>query len=82
MIKINLILLQLRNYFQEIIWSRANQSEKPRSRKIMKFCPRSMSELSFVGIQQGFPKERIKKKLKCVDSGYRDLKIRIKGIQY
>jgi len=41
-----------------------------------------MSELSFVGIQQGFPKERIKKKLKSVDSGYRDLKIRIKGIQY
>ena len=41
-----------------------------------------MKELLLVVIQQGNPKERIKKKIKSVPSGYKDLVIRIKGIQY
>ena len=39
-------------------------------------------KLLLVGIQQGFPKERIKKKIKSVHVGCRDLAIGIKGIQY
>ena len=37
----------------------------------------SMRELSLVAIQQGSTKERNKLKIKIVDSGYRDLEIRI-----
>ena len=41
-----------------------------------------MRELSLVRIQQGFQKEKIKQKIKSVHSGYRELAIGIKGIQY
>ena len=56
--------------------------EQPiRNRQILKFRARSIG-LSLVGIQQGYPKERIIKKIKSVHIGYRDLAIGIKGFQY
>ena len=39
----------------------------------------SMRDLSLAVIQQGNPKERIKHKIKSVNSGYSDKEIRIKG---
>ena len=39
-----------------------------------------MRELSLIGIQQGYPKVRMKKNIKSVHSEYRDLTIVIKGI--
>ena len=45
------------------------------------FWVRTIRKLLLVEIQQGYPKEKSKKKIKSVPSGYRDLAIVNKDIQ-
>ena len=51
-----------------------------RSREILR--AKKIKEHLFVGTDQGYPKERIKQKIKNVHNKYRDLAIGVKGIQY
>ena len=59
------------------------ETERPiRSQEIVRFCPRSIRELSLVGIQLGISKREVSEKIKSVQSGYRDLAFGIKDVQY
>ena len=59
------------------------ETERPiRSREIVRFCPRSIRELSLVGIQLGISKREVSEKIKSVHSGYSDLAFEIKDDRF